>query len=92
MNIKKELNLTSEDLTKDIRFHGETNADDEACEKISQLNDLLNDVMWDLIRTKQQTESNPKAKSSIDIRKELDEVFNTVDSLSNVYNNREELL
>lgn len=92
MNIKKEINLTSEDLTKGIRFHGESNADDEACEKINQLNDLLNDVMWDLIRTKEQTENNPKANSSIDIRKELDEVFNTVDSLSNIYNDREELL
>lgn len=48
--------------------------------------------MWDLIRTQEQAESNPKASSSIEIRKELNALFDTVDDISNVYNKREELL
>lgn len=86
------MNVTNEDLTEGIRFHGETNADEKAWEQIKQLNILFNDVMWDLIRTQEQAESNPKASSSIEIRKELNALFDTVDDISNVYNKREELL
>lgn len=92
MEINKLMTISSEDLTEGIRFHGETRADDKACEKIQQLDNLINDVLWHLIRTQEQAECNPKNASSQEIREELDKVFKTVDALSNIYNDREELL
>lgn len=89
MNIKKEVKLTSEDLTNKIKFHGETNADNEACEKIKELDELIESVLWNLVQTKQETERNPHAVSSQEIRKELDSFFKGIEAMGDVYFERD---
>lgn len=46
--------ITSESLTEGIKFHGETNADDDTVERIKELGNLLEDVFYQLERVTDQ--------------------------------------
>lgn len=76
MEIKLDLEIESYDLTKGIRFNRETNADDRACERISELDDLLDDIFFDLSNTRKQTLHVPNNKSGKRIREQIDHLMN----------------
>ncbi|WP_433912325.1 hypothetical protein [Staphylococcus sp. LKG3-3] len=88
INVNAE--IESKTLTDGIRFHGETNADDEACKKIKKLDSFIVDVLWELVRTKWQAESNTHMKSSQEIRAELDKLFKHLEEMSDIYFGRDE--
>lgn len=90
MKINVNAEIESKTLTNSIKFHGETNADDKACEDIKELDKFLENIFWDLIRTKRQAESNPYMKSSQEIRAELDKLFKGLETMSNFYFERDE--
>lgn len=83
INVNAE--IESKTLTDGIKFHGETRADDKACEKIKGIDSFIEDVLWDLVRTKWQAESNPHMKSSQEIRAELDKLFKHLEGMSDIY-------
>lgn len=90
MKINVNAEIESKALTNSIKFHGETNADDKACEDIKELDKFLENIFWDLIRTKRQAESNPYMKSSQEIRAELDKLFKGLETMSDFYFERDE--
>lgn len=88
INVNAE--IESKTLTDGIRFHGETSADNEACEKIKVIDSFIVDVLWDLVRTKWQAESNPHMESSQEIRAELDKLFKHLEEMIDIYFGRDE--
>ena len=63
------------DLTKKIKFHGETNADTEAVSNIKALEALLTSVARELRITQLQCDSNKQLASAREIHKEIDKLF-----------------
>lgn len=88
INVNAE--IESKSLTDGIKFHGETNADNEACEKIKMLDSFIVNILWELVRTKWQAESNPHMNSSQEIRIELDKLFKSLEDMSDIYFGRDE--
>lgn len=75
MRVNVELNVN--DLTRDLKFHGETNADEEVAEKVSELYVLLSSVLFSLTdlncRVKDRDEASAKviAEQMVRIEKGL---------------------
>ena len=90
MKINVNAEIESETLTNGIRFHGEASADEKACEKIKVLDSFIVDILWELVRTKWQAESNPHMKSSQEIRAELEKLFKSLEAMSDIYFGRDE--
>ncbi|MEX6311551.1 hypothetical protein AB6E91_08590 [Staphylococcus saprophyticus] len=90
MKINVNAEIESKDFTNSIRFHGETRADDETCEKIKVLDSFFVEVLWDLVRTKWQAESDSHMKSSQEITVELDKLFKSLEAMSDIYFGRDE--
>ena len=90
MKINVSAEIDSKTLTDGIKFHEETNADNEACEKIKMLDSFIVNTLWNLVRTKWQAESNPHNKSSQEIRIELDKLFKSLEGMSDIYFGRDE--
>ncbi|WP_241686655.1 hypothetical protein [Staphylococcus saprophyticus] len=76
MEIKLDLDIENYDLTKGIEFNRETNADDRACERISELDDLLDGIFWDLGYVRNQTLHEPNNASGKRIRTQIDHLMN----------------
>lgn len=75
MKIQNEIELQAVDLTKKIKFHGETNADEEAVSNIKALEALLTSVARELRLTQLQCDSNKQLASAREIHKEIDKLF-----------------
>ena len=75
MKIQNEIELQAVDLTKKIKFHGETNADEEAVSNIKALKVLLTSVARELRSTQLQCDSNKQLASAREIHKEIDKLF-----------------
>lgn len=75
MKIQNEIELQAVDLTKKIKFHGETNADTEAVSNIKALEALLTSVARELRITQLQCDSNKQLASAREIHKEIDKLF-----------------
>lgn len=76
MEIKLDLDIENYDLTKGIEFNRETNADARACERISELDDLLGGIFWDLVYVRNQTLEEPNNASGKRIRAQIDNLLN----------------
>lgn len=76
MEIKLDLDIESHNLTKGIRFNRETNADGRACERISELDDLLDGIYWELGYVRNETLHEPNNASGKDIREQIDNLLN----------------
>ena len=75
MKIQNEIELQAVDLTKKIKFHGETNADEEAVSNIKELKVLLTSVARELRTTQLLCDSNKQLASAREIHKEIDKLF-----------------
>lgn len=71
MKINVELN--SESLTAGLRFYGETYADKRVVEKINELEDILDDVVWSLRNLNYQVTGRQEA-SAKDIKDKIDQM------------------
>lgn len=92
MEINKSMEIESVDLMKGIAFHGETYADKEACEKIMQLNTLLNDTLTELGHVKNTSEfhkENYGNASAREIMDQIDALFDDLQLNINEYNGKD---
>ena len=79
MEIKLDVNMTKDILTKGIRFHRETNLDNEACKKIKELTDLFVSVIYELNIVKAHTLHEPNNLSGKEIREQIDKFLKSVE-------------
>ncbi|MCI2931360.1 hypothetical protein [Staphylococcus hominis] len=79
MEIKLDVNMTKDILTKGIRFHRETNLDSEACKKIKELTELFASVILELNIVKSHTLDEPYNLSGKEIREHIDEFLKSVE-------------
>lgn len=80
MIINSALEITSELLTKDVRFHRETNRDNESVQKLFELSELLDELFFDLKLVKQSTLEEPNNISGTEIRNQINNLLKEVKS------------
>jgi len=86
METNLNFNLTSDLLTKDIRFHRDASKDDESVRKLFELSELLDDVFFDLKLLKNETLSDPNNLSGTRIRNQIDNLTKDVQKNINYIN------
>lgn len=80
MEIPITFNISSEMITRNMKFHAETNKDQTSCYLLSELETLLDDIMFDLTQIEQSTlEHDPNNKSGKEIRYQINKIYETLD-------------
>lgn len=78
METNFNLEITSEMLTKSIKFYRETNKDKQSVRKLFELSELLEDIFFDLKFLKDETLEEPNNLSGKEIRNQIDNVIKDV--------------
>ncbi|TBW91743.1 hypothetical protein MOV58_10690 [Staphylococcus hominis] len=80
METNLSFDLTSDLLTKDIRFHRDARKDEETSRKLFELGELLDDVFFDLKFVKNETLKEPNNLSGTRIRNQINNLLKEVKS------------
>lgn len=89
MHIDYNLDITKEVLLKDIHFNGETNRDIKVCERIQELGTLLDDTLLHLHFINEEIKEHNYARSSQEIQKEIQRVFDNIQKTLDFHKNLE---
>ncbi|MGV3095516.1 hypothetical protein [Staphylococcus borealis] len=80
METNFNLEITSEMLTKSIKFYREANKDKQSVRKLFELSELLEDIFFDLKFLKDETLKEPNNISGKEIREQINNLLKEVKS------------
>lgn len=80
METNFNLEITSEMLTKSIKFYRETNKDKQSVRKLFELSELLEDIFFDLKFLKDETLKEPNNINGKEIREQINNLLKEVKS------------